>query len=89
MPTIRDIPKDQLVDLKEKTVIFYDNGAFVEMAKTLAPSFKKMYYYMPWKSGFPRSNQMIPGYGVEGMESINNFWDYAEDEELFIFPVGI
>lgn len=86
MPTINDVPKEARVNLKEKTVLVYDNGLFVETAKTLAKSFKKVYYYMPWKSAFPKSNQYIVGVGIEGIERIWNFWDYFSKIDLFVFP---
>jgi hypothetical protein len=47
MPTIKDIPQNKIVNLKEKTAIIYDYGLFVEFAKTLSKSFKKIYYFMP------------------------------------------
>lgn len=86
MPTLKDIPQNKIVNLKEKTAIIYDNGLFVEFAKTLSKSFKKVYYYMPWKSGFPKSNQYIVGQGVEGVERIYNFFDYIDQADIFIFP---
>lgn len=86
MPTITDIPKEKIVNLKDKTAIVYDNGLFIELAKTLSKSFKKIYYYMPWKNAFPKSNQYIVGEGVEGIERIHNFWDYLDEADIIIFP---
>lgn len=86
MPTINDIPNSIKVDLKDKIAIVYDNGLFVEIAKTLSNSFKKVYYYMPWKNGFPKSNQYIVGQGIEGIERIYNFWDYIDIADIIIFP---
>jgi phosphoribosylamine-glycine ligase len=86
MPTIKDVPLGQLVNLKEKVAIVYDNGLFVEIAKTLSKSFKKVYYYMPWKNGFPKSNQYIVGEGIEGIDRIQNFWDYVDKADIVIFP---
>lgn len=86
MPTIDQLPEGMITDLKEKVALVYDNGLFVEIAKTLAKSFKKVYYYMPWKNGFPKSNQYIVGQGMEGVEKIDNFWDFADKVDIFIFP---
>ena len=86
MPTIKDVPIGQQANLKEKVAIVYDNGLFLEIAKTLSKSFKKVYYYMPWKNGFPKSNQYIVGEGIEGVERIHNFWDYVPKGDIFIFP---
>jgi phosphoribosylamine-glycine ligase len=86
MPTIKDVPIGQIVNLKEKVAIVYDSGLFIEIAKTLSKSFKKVYYYMPWKNGFPKSNQYIVGEGIEGIERIQNFWDYVDKADIVIFP---
>lgn len=86
MPTINDVPSDIKVNLKDKTVLVVDNGLFVELAKTLSKSFKKVYYYMSWKSAFPKSNQYIVGVGIEGIERIWNMWDYIDKVDLFVFP---
>lgn len=85
MNTINDVPKELQVDLKTKTVIVYDNGLFVEIAKTLSKSFKKVYYYCPWKSAFPKSNQYVIGDGIEGIERVWEFWDYVDKVDLFCF----
>lgn len=86
MPTIEQLPEGARVNLKDKVALVYDNGLFVEIAKTLSKSFKKVYYYMPWKNGFPKSNQYIVGEGMEGIERIYDFWDYVAKCDIFIFP---
>ena len=86
MNTIKDIPQEQLDDLSTKTILIIDNGLFVEFGKTLSKSFKKVYYWMPWVSGFPKSNQYIVGKGVEGIERIQYMWDYIDEIDLFFFP---
>ena len=42
MPTVKDIPIGLLANLKEKTALFFDYGLFIEQAKTLSKSFKKV-----------------------------------------------
>jgi phosphoribosylamine-glycine ligase len=86
MATIKDVPVGQTVNLKDKIAIVYDNGLFIEIAKTLSKSFKKVYYYMPWKNGFPKSNQYIVGEGIEGVERIHDFWKYKDKADIIIFP---
>jgi hypothetical protein len=86
MPTINEIPINERVNLKTKTAIVVDNGLFLEIARTLAKDFKKVYYYMPWKNGFPKSNQYIVGEGIDGIERIHDFWDYKDEADIFIFP---
>jgi hypothetical protein len=74
------------MNYKTKSVAVYDNGLFVELAVTLAKSFGKVYYYMPWESGFPKSNNLIVGKGLPGVERVNNFFDIIDDVDLFVFP---
>jgi hypothetical protein len=71
---------------KTKSVCIIDNGLFVELAITLSESFGKVYYYSPWESSFPRSNDMLVGYGVPGITRVNDFWSIIDDIDLFVFP---
>jgi predicted RNase H-like HicB family nuclease len=83
---VKDISKDKLANLKDKTIIVYDNGLFIELAIELSKAFKKVYYYMPWKNGFPKSNQYVVGQGIPEIERIYDFFDYVEKADLFVFP---
>jgi hypothetical protein len=86
MNKITDIPEKDRDDLSQKVALIIDNGLFVEIGKTLSVSFKKVYYWMPWVSGFPKSNQYIVGNGIEGIERIQYIWDYIDKIDIFIFP---
>ena len=70
---------------KSKSVLIYDNGLFVEWAVKLAKEFGKVYYYMPWASGYPKSNIMLPGQGLPGVHRIDSFWPIIDDIDLFVF----
>lgn len=71
---------------KNKTMLFVDNGLFVEFAATLARNFGTVYYYMPWESAFPTSNERLVGAGVKGLRKIFNIWDVYEEVDIFCFP---
>lgn len=73
-------------DYETKSVLVYDNGLFVELAATLAKDFGKVYYYSPWQSAFPKSNAMLVGQGIPGVERVNEFEDHIDDTDLFVFP---
>lgn len=62
-----------------------DNGLFVSFARLLGKTFKKVYYYSPWQSSFPRSNQLIPGDGFDEIERVNFPLDKADDVDLWVF----
>lgn len=74
------------MDYSNKCVCIIDNGLFVELAVTLAKSFGKVYYFMPWVNAFPQSNTRIVGVGIEGVERIYYLWDVKDEVDLWVFP---
>jgi len=79
---------NEKVNLKEKTVCIYDHGLFLEFGITISKYFQKVYYFTPWVSPFPKNSGVLIGDGLEdeGLYRINNFWDYVDEIDLFIFP---
>jgi hypothetical protein len=75
-----------LQDYSTKSVCVYDNGLFVELAVLLSKYFGQVYYFTPWESSFPKSNDIMPGTGIEGVTRVNEFWDIIDDVDLFVFP---
>ena len=75
-----------ITDTKQITATYIDNGLFTDFALTLAPAFKKLYYWTPWASSFPRSNQLLPGDGFEEMQRVRWAHDAIEKSDLVIFP---
>jgi len=69
-----------------KSVLVIDCGLFVELAVTLSKSFGKVWYYSPWTSAFPKSNQRLVGDGIPGVMRCNNPWDILDEVDLFVFP---
>lgn len=86
MNKVTDLPAHQQDNLSEKTALIIDNGLFIEIAKTLSSSFKKVYYACSWKSAFPKSNQYIIGEGIEGVTRIHDVFDYIDEADIIIFP---
>jgi predicted RNase H-like HicB family nuclease len=74
------------VDLSKKSVLVYDNGLFIELAIKLSKTYKKVYYYVPWKNGFPRRNSAQIGQGVPGIERVLNFFEYIDKVDIIVFP---
>lgn len=69
-----------------KSVCVYDQGLFVELAVRLAKDFGQVYYFSPWESAFPKSNDILIGKGIPGIERVNNFFDIIDNVDLFVFP---
>lgn len=82
-------------NLKDKITVVADCGLFVELALTLAKSFKKVYYFTPWNyGGFPDRFPELSGVGFSEITSIDYLFttndrntDYNFDKvDIFIFP---
>src|ERR1035437_3487355 len=73
-------------DLSTKTAIIYDHGTFVSIAERLGKDFGRVLYYSECKSAFPQKKLTLPGYGLQNVERINNFWDYVPEADVFVFP---
>jgi len=73
------------VDLHNKSVLVFDFGLFIEIARTLAKSFGKVYYFCPWQSAFPSTNIYSVGIGVEDIIKVDSFWDYVDEVDLIAF----
>lgn len=73
-------------EYKSKCCCIIDNGLFTDLATTMAKSFGKVYYYTEWRGAFPKTNQMMPGYGIPGVTRCNDIWSIKEEVDLWIFP---
>jgi hypothetical protein len=74
------------MNLNSKTCLCWDNGIFTAMAVTLAKEFGRVLYYVPWTSGMPKSNALMIGEGLEGIERVVSPWPYFDDIDIWIFP---
>ena len=73
-------------NLKNKTVLVYDNGLFVDLARTLARSFGRVLYHCPWESGFPKMNIGRLGQGISEIELCASPWAEFDAIDLWVFP---
>ena len=76
-------PKKKYAD---KTCIVYDHGSFVSVAQRLARDFGQVYYYSPCKDTFAQYKKTKVGFGLEGVQRINNFFDFLDEADLIVFP---
>lgn len=75
-----------MTDIRNQTCCIVDNGLFVHLAQSLAGSFKRVFYYSSWETPFPRSNALLIGEGIPGVQRINSIWPLIDDIDLFVFP---
>jgi len=54
------------------------------MALKLCEVYDKVYYYCEWRDAFPKADKALIGIGFEdeGLISIDNFFDYVDDDEV-------
>lgn len=72
-------------NLKDKTVLWVDNGLFCDFARRIAPHFGENYYWSPWANGFPSQKQTKLGDGFTGITRVN-YPQLIEDKiDLFVF----
>lgn len=74
------------MNLKSKCALVYDNGIFTAMAETLAKDFGRVLYYVPWTSGMPKSNALLIGEGIDGIERVTSPWPHFDEIDIWIFP---
>jgi hypothetical protein len=87
IPPVEDAPKGLITDPSQVTVCVIDNGLFVEMARVLGRTFKKVYYCNPcWVNSFPMMNAAKVGYGFPEIEQVDDFWEIMDDVDLCVFP---
>ena len=76
--------------LGTKTAMVVAPGMYMKCADRLARDFKRVLYHDPfWQSAFPKFTDAQVGENlleVEGVEKVNNFWDYVDEVDLFVFP---
>lgn len=73
-------------DFKDKTVLVFDHGFFLPVARRLAQDFGRVLYYTPWEQAYPKLNEGIIGAGFGEMTRCNDFWPIKDEIDLFVFP---
>jgi hypothetical protein len=75
-------------NFKNKTVLVWEGGIFVEIAKRLAEDFGRVLYFSEWRSGYPTSRGLLIGDGDDDIERIQDPWEFIQRDEidLYVFP---
>ncbi len=75
-----------MAEWSDKTILCYDHGLFVELARMLGKEFGRCLYYTNWENGYPCSNSLMIGEGIEGVERVSSIWPYVPEVDVFFFP---
>ena len=72
--------------VEDVTAMVIDLGLFVEMARTMGRTMKKVYYCNPsWVTPFPKMNVGYVGMGFPEIEVCLSAFDHFEDIDLYVF----
>jgi hypothetical protein len=73
-------------ELSDKTVLVYDYGNNIHVARKLTSEFGRVRYFRPWKESEPKVSNLVVGDGFDGVERVRHFHDAIASTDLFIFP---
>lgn len=68
------------------TALVVDSGLFLNFARTLAKSMKRVIYWSPECRAYPSIKQACIGDGFEGVERVKDFWSLLPEIDLVAFP---
>ena len=75
-----------LTDVSKVTMLVVDHGSFVSLAQRLGEDCAKV-YYCPFSTGsYPTMHDELIGYGLDGIEVVNNPWEVLEKIDVAVFP---
>jgi predicted RNase H-like HicB family nuclease len=73
-------------DLRKRTAMVVDNGLFLEIAIRLSKEFGRVLYFAPWTNGYPKSNALMIGKGIDNIERVEDPWSHIDDVDVWVFP---
>lgn len=73
-------------DLSSKTVLIYDYGTSLALARRLSSEFGRVLYYRPWKEADAVTSLKMVGEGYPEIEVVEHFFDVLNEPDLFVFP---
>src|SRR5215475_7001367 len=75
-----------MIDLSTKTIIVFDlSGSFTHVAERLAKDFGKVLYHTLWQTGFSTTRDILPGFGLEEVERISDFFSHLDSTDAVMF----
>lgn len=73
--------------LSEATCLCFDHGLFTTLAERLArDGFGRVLYHSPYEEGFSKLNSAILGFGLDGVERVNDIWEVKDEVDVWCFP---
>lgn len=72
-------------DISDVTAIVVDHGIFLPIALRLARDFKKVFYFSPHESAFPRVRDVV-GDGFPEIQRVRSIWEVIQECDMACFP---
>ena len=73
------------MESKELNVCFIDNGASIDLIRSLVGKFKSIYYFTVWyQGGFPSISPYFIGRGIDGITKVDDFWKLVDSKDPYI-----
>lgn len=72
-------------DLEQKSVLCFDYGDGIPLARRLAREFGTVKIFCPWKDKYPQSVKLAVGTGFPDVQRVRNFSDAINTTDLFVF----
>jgi hypothetical protein len=63
-----------------------DTGIFLHVARRLARDYKRVYYWTPWETPFPKLKDAVLGDGYEDIITPESIEEVVDECDLFVFP---
>lgn len=78
------------MNLRDKIALVWDRGEFfLPFAQALGrDGFKTVLYSTEWRTFAPKSKDVKPGVGMEGVERVDSFWSNIDIADTIVFPGG-
>lgn len=73
-------------DVSQTTVLIFDSyGGFTHVGEALAGQVGQVLYFSQWDLAFPRSRDILPGIGLDGVERVEDFFEALPRADWVIF----
>ncbi len=71
---------------KKKSCLIFDYGTSISLAQRMSREGRQVFYYAPWHGPFPKTDRYYLGENVDGVTSVESFFDYIDKVDFIFFP---
>src|SRR5215510_9587494 len=72
-----------MTSVEDSTVLLFDlSSSFTHVAEALVPQVGRVLYFSPWQSGFPKTKDVLPDVGMDGLQ------EYLREQGHYVCGAG-